>query len=141
MKRYIVTLSEDEREALRQRVSQGKGAARKLLHAHILLKADTASGWRDQASVEAFDVSLSTVERVRQRFVEGPSSGKPPSGSTNVGWMGAHRVALVGSQPPDEHGRWTLKWLAQKLVALADVDRLAPETIRQTLKKMNVSPG
>src|SRR5512137_2969914 len=119
MKRYIVTLTEDERDALRELISKGKSAGRKRLHAHILLKADTAIGWTDQDIVEAFDVSVSTVERVRQRFVEDGLTAalerqapKRDYKRRLDGEQEAHLVALVCSQPPEERGRWTLKLLA-----------------------------
>jgi transposase len=148
MKRYIVALTEQEREELSQLINKGKGAARKLLHARILLKADTAVGWTDQDITEAFDVSVSTVERVRERFVEdGITAALERQAPKRVykrkldGEQEAHLVALVCSQPPEDRGRWTLKLLAQKMVELEYVDSVAPETIRQTLKKMNLSPG
>jgi transposase len=118
------------------------------LHARILLKADTAVGWTDQDITEAFDVSVSTVERVRERFVEdGITAALERQAPKRVykrkldGEQEAHLVALVCSQPPEDRGRWTLKLLAQKMVELEYVDSVAPETIRQTLKKMNLSPG
>ena len=91
MKKYIVTLTAQEREELKQLVSKGKGAARKLLHARILLKADQVVGWRDQTISEALEVSVSTIERVRQRFVENGLEAdlllKRRNGSISAGWM------------------------------------------------------
>jgi transposase len=148
MKKYKVTLTEQEREELGQLISKGKGAARKLLHARILLKADSQVGWKDQAISDALEVSLSTIERVRERFVEdGLEVALERQAPRRVyrrkldGQQEAHLVALVCSQPPEERGRWTLKLLAQKMVELEYVESVAPETIRQTLKKMNLSPG
>ena len=148
MKKYIVTLTEQEREELKQLVSKGKGAARKLLHARILLKADQVVGWRDQTISEALEVSVSTIERVRQRFVEnGLEAALVAQASKRVykrrldGEQEAHLVALVCSQPPAEQGRWTLKLLAEKMVELEYVESIAPETIRRTLKKTNLSHG
>ena len=68
MKKYKVTLTEQEREDLGQLISQGKGAARKLRHARILLKADNSVGWQDQAISAALEVRISTIERVRERL-------------------------------------------------------------------------
>jgi transposase len=148
MKRYIVTLTEAEREELNQLIGRGKGAARKLLHARILLKADSTVGWTDERIAEALEVSVSSIERVRERFVEeGLSAALERQAPKRVyqrklnGEQEAHLVALVCSQPPVDRGRWTLKLLAQKMVELEYVDSVAPETIRQTLKKMNLSPG
>jgi transposase len=148
MKKYKVTLTEEEREELGQRISKGKGAARKLLHARILLKADRQVGWSDQAISEALEVSISTIERVRERFVEeGLEAALERKAPKRVyqrrlnGEQEAHLVALVCSQPPEDRGRWTLRLLAQKMVELEYVESVAPETIRQTLKKMNLNPG
>jgi len=148
MKKYKVTLTEQEREELGQVISRGKGAARKLLHARILLKADRQTGWNDEAISKALEVSVSTIERVRERFVEegliAALERKAPKREYKRKMDGepeAHRVALVCSQPPDDRGRWTLKLLAQKMVELEYVDSVATETIRQTLKKMNLNPG
>ena len=148
MKKYKVTLTEEEREELRQLIGKGKGAARKLLHARILLKADSQQEWSDQAISEALEVSISTIERVRERFVEeGLAAALERKAPRRVyqrkldGEQEAHLVALVCSQPPEERGRWTLKLLAQKMVELDYVESIAPETIRQTLKKMNLNPG
>jgi len=148
MKRYIVTLTEQEREELSQLISKGKGAARKLLHARILLKADSRVGWIDQHIAEALEVSVSTIERVRERFVEeglgaalDRQAPKREYKRKLNGEQEAHLIALVCSPPQQDRGRWTLKLLAQKMVELEYVDRVAPETIRQTLKKMNLSPG
>ena len=148
MKGYIVTLREAEREELRQLISKGKGAARKVVQARILLKADREVGWTDQQIAEALEVSVSTIERGRERFVEdGLAAALDRQTPRRMyrrklkGEQEAHVVALVCSPPPEDRGRWTLKLLAQKMVALAYVDSVAPETIRQTLKKMNLSPG
>lgn len=148
MKKYKVTLTDEEGEELRQLIGKGKGAARKLLHARILLKADSQQGWSDQAISQALEVSISTIERVRERFVEeGLTAALERKAPKRVykrkldGAQEAHLVALVCSQPPEDRGRWTLKLLAQKMVELDYVESVAPETIRQTLKKMNLNPG
>jgi hypothetical protein len=70
MKKYHVTLTEEERQTLEQLISRGKGAARKLLHARIVLKADETVGWSDERISDALEVSLSTIGRVRERVVE-----------------------------------------------------------------------
>ncbi|SRR5712691_345984 len=148
MKKYKVTLTEQEREELGHLISTGKGAARKLLHARLLLKADSQIGWTDERISEALEVSISTIERVRERFVEeGVKAALDRKATKRVykrkvdGEIEAHLVALVCSPPPQDRGRWTLKLLAQKMVELEYVEHIAPETVRQTLKKMNLNPG
>lgn len=151
MKKYRVTLTGAERQALNQLISKGKAAARKLLHARILLKADEGEGqtaWQDEAISTALEVSISTIERVRERcVVEGLPAAverKPPRREYQRklnGEQEAHLVALVCSPPPEERGRWTLKLLAARMVELEYVDTVCSETVRQTLKKMNLSHG
>jgi len=148
MKKYRVTLTEEERRNLEQVISRGQGAARKLLHARILLKADETVGWSDERISEALEVSLSTIGRVRERFVEeGVEAALERQAPNRVyqrrldGVQEAHLVALVCSPPPEDRGRWTLKLLADKLVELEYVEYVSKETVRQTLKKMNLSPG
>jgi len=141
-KKYIVTLTESEREALREIISTGKGAARRLAHARILLKAD--QGLTDEAIVEAVEVSRPTVERVRRRLVEEgmdsalhPNKPDKPRLRKLDGRAEAHLIALACSGPPQGQVRWTLRMLADKMVELEYVDSLSYETVRRTLKKTN----
>jgi transposase len=150
-KRYRVTLTAEERAELTALVEKGKAAARTLTHARILLKADQsegAPGWTDAAIVTALDVSLSTVSRVREAFVEAgletalrrrPAS-KPRSRKLD-GVQEAHLIALACSKAPAGHARWSLRLLADRMVRLEYVDAVSHETVRQTLKKTNSSPG
>jgi transposase len=151
MKRYRVTLTKEERGTLEILISSGKGAANKLLHARILLKADQSSegpGWEDQPIAKALECGRATVERVRRRFVEeGFESAlvRKPTTRTYLrkidGKAEAHLVAACCSDPPKGRVRWTLKLLADKLVALGQVKKVSRETVRQTLKKTSLSPG
>ena len=152
MKKYRVTLTADERESLTHLIAAGKAAARKLAHARILLKADQADGgpaWTDDRIAEAVEVSVATVERVRQRFVEhgldaalGRKPQERPSRERKLdGAAEARLIALACSAPPDGRRRWTLKLLADRLVELEVVDAVCPETVRQTLQKTTSSRG
>lgn len=152
MKKYRVTLTVDERETLIQMIAAGQAAAQKLAHARILLKADQAEGgpaWPDDRIAEAVEVSVATVERVRQRFVEQGLDAalvrKPqarPSRERKLdGAAEARLVALACSAPPEGRQRWTLKLLADRLVELEIVDSVCPETVRQTLQKTTSSRG
>src|SRR4051812_41041197 len=71
MDKYRVSLDADERATLQRLIAVGKGAARRLTHARILLLADTASGAArpDTDIADALGASLRTVERVRRRLV------------------------------------------------------------------------
>jgi transposase len=149
-KKYRVTLTADERDELERLLARGKADVRKIKHAQILLKADEAEGrlgWPDERIAEAFDAGITTVERVRRRFVEEglASALSPYRGGKRIyehkldGAQEAHLIALACSAPPEERARWTLRLLARRMVELAYVDTLSHETVRQTLKKMRSS--
>lgn len=73
VKKYIVTLSGEEREQLSALIHSGKHPAQKLLKARILLKADASEGgegWSDSQIAAALETSVDTVARTRQRLVE-----------------------------------------------------------------------
>lgn len=138
MKKYRVTLTLDERRSLSDLIHAGKASALKLAHARILLKADQADGgpaWEDQRIADAVEVSVATVERVRQRFVElGLEAAlvrKPqdrPSRERKLdGAAEARLIALACSQAPAGRKSWTLRMLADKLVELEIVDAICPE--------------
>lgn len=139
VKLYHVHLSDDQRVQLEQIVSRGKGAARVMMRARILLKA--AEGWKDDRIVEALGSSVPTVARVRRRFVEGgldaaikdkPQPGRPHALSSK---QAAHLIAIACSPAPDGHDHWPLRLLGQKVVELGYVEGISPETVRQVLKK------
>jgi transposase len=146
MKKYRVTLTADERESLSRLIAAGRAAALKLARARILLKADAAPGgpgWADERIAEAVEVSVATVERVRQRFVERGLEAtlarkvqdRPSRQRKLDGAAEARLVALACSAPPRGRKAWTLKLLADKLVELEVVGAIAGETVRQVLKK------
>ena len=150
-KRYRVTLTDEERNQLTALLEKGKAAARTLTHARILLKADESEGgpaWKDEAIVKALDVSLSTVSRVRQAFVEAnleTALRRKPASTPRVrkldGEMEAHLIALACSAPPSGRARWSMRLLASHMVRLEYVDAISHETVRQALKKTSSSPG
>ena len=145
-KKYIVKLTLDERNQLQDLIAKGKSPTRKLTHARILLKADSSENgpnWSDSDISEALEVSLSTIGRVRERFVE---EGLDVALNRRVraynrsrlldGKAEAHLVALVCSDPPSGHTRWSLRLLANTLVQREYVEAVSYETVRRTLKKM-----
>ena len=144
-KRYRVTLTAQEREALGGMISRGKADVRKLTHVRVLLQADASDGgpeWTDTRIAEAVRISVRTIERVRQRFVEeGLEAALLPRPSPRVyarkldGAQEAKLVALACSGPPASKRRWTLRLLAERMVELEIVPELSHETVRQTLKK------
>lgn len=151
-KKYHVTLTPEERAELGAMVNAGTAAARKLTHARILLKADEAEGgpaWADADIAAALDVGLSTVARVRERFVEeGTAAALVARPSARVyerkldGAAEARLTKLACSAPPDGRKRWTLQLLADRMVVLGHAeDGLSYETVRRALKKTRSSRG
>ena len=151
MKKYVVTLTDEERQQLRALIASGKGSARKLTHARILLKADRRGrqlGCKDATIADGLEVGISTVERVRQRFVEeGLAAALVPHPSRRQyrhqlgGEEEAHLIALACSEPPEGRVRWTLRLLAERMVELEYVDTVSHETVRGVLKKTSSSRG
>ncbi len=143
-KRYRVTLSEDERTHLLALTKKGTLSARKLTRAHILLQAD--AGALDAAIAAALHVGISTVERVRKRFVEDGLDAalqeRPrPGGHRKLdGKQEAFLIALACSTPPDGYQRWTLRLLAERFVTLED-EQVSYETVRRARKKTRSSRG
>jgi transposase len=152
MKKYLVSLTAEESQQLRDLIAVGKASAKKLAHARILLKADVNAGgsdWTDTRIAAAVEVSIATVERVRQRFVEqgltAALSRKPqdqPSRERTLdGRAEAYLIALACTPPPQERTRWTVQLLADKLVELQIVETISDETVRRVLKKTFLSRG
>ena len=147
-KKYIVILTQEERGFLHQKLSSGKESARKLTRARILLNAD--EGWTDEAIGQALDVHVTTIERVRRRFVEegfgAAFSRRSPRRDYERkldGKAEAHLIALACSSPPAGRKHWSLRMLAEKLVTLeqVDVDSVSHETVRQVFKKTSSNRG
>lgn len=145
---YEVELSASERNHLENIVSSGTEKARKLTRARILLKAD--EGWTDPQIQAALDVSRPTVERVRRKYViEGLNAAlnrrKPDREYERKidGRDEAHLIALVCGDPPEGYAKWSMRLLAERFVALeqVEVETVSHETVRQVLKKMNLSLG
>ena len=150
-KKYIVTLTEAERQMLQAMLCRGKAAARKLMHARILLKADArpdGPGWSDDQIAESLEVGRATVERLRKEFVEegldAALARRKPRRQyqrTLDGDGEAHLVALACQKPPEGRSRWTLRLLADRMVQLEYVEQVSYQTVRRTLKKTNLSLG
>lgn len=141
-KKYIVRLSDDEREGLRQLINKKRVAAQKVRRAHILLKADAdGPNWPDARIAEAFDCPVQTVENVRKRLVtegfEVAVHGKPkrPRAKVLDGTQEAKVIALRLGPPPKGFANWTLRLLAEQVVVLDIASAVSPETVRRTLKK------
>jgi hypothetical protein len=151
MKKYVITLTEEERVQLEAMLAKGKAAARKLAHARILLKADSspdAPAWTDVRISEALDVDMSTVANVRERFVlEGFEVALHGHSTRNHrhrridGECEARLIATLCGPAPAGYARWSLRLLADKIVELEIVDEpISYETVRQVLQANELKP-
>jgi transposase len=149
-KKYVVRLTDEERAYLRTLVGRGSAPAAMLTRARILLKTNQGeggAGWPDAAIADALEVGLSTVARVRQQYV---GEGLKPALNRKApdreyrrkldGEQEARLIALACSEAPTGRKRWTLRMLADRLVALEVVQSVSHETVRQVLKQTNSSP-
>ena len=139
-KKYLVTLTDEERQELLKLTGVGELSARRMKRALILLRAD--EGWKDREIVAALNTSRPTVERIRKRYVEGGlekalnEDPRPGARKKLDGRAEAHLIALACSENgPDDNDRWTLRAMADELVELGLVDSLSHEAVRQYLKK------
>jgi len=145
MKRYIVRLSEEEKKDLHALTHKGTCAVRKLRRAQMLMMAD--EGLTDEQIAPALDGSVSTVQRVRKRFVEEGLEAalserpRPGAGRKLDGRQEAYLVALASSDPPEGKKHWSMQLLADRLVELKIVEEISEETLRRTLKKGMLSRG
>ena len=143
-KKYIVRLTDEERDILRSVVKKLKGSSQKVRRAQMLLKADAdGPNWPDRQIAEAFSCRTKTVENVRQKFVtEGFDASlnrkerdTPPRAKLLDGRQEARVIALRLGKPPKGYANWSLRLLAEKVVELEIVESISYETVRRTLKK------
>jgi putative transposase len=144
-----IELDADERRELEQLIHAGNAPARKQTRARILLLSDRSQGQKrtDQEVADAALCSLSTVRSIRRRYVEGGL----PRALNDKGWPGAQPkltgeveaklIMLACSEPPQGHARWTLRLLADQMVELGYVDDVSHVSVRDWLKKTNLSLG
>ena len=148
---YRVKLTKVEREELTALVNKGKGKASRLRRARILLMADEAQeggGWKDADIAKALGAYVRTVERTRQKCVkiglEAALNHKRQQQKRKTLFDGASEAKLTQlacSQAPDGHEKWSMQMLADKLIELEVMETVSKETVRTTLKKMNLSLG
>lgn len=142
-KKYIVRLTDAERRTLRETVSKLKGSSQKVRRAQVLLKADAdGPNWIDVDIAEAYGCRVQTVENIRERFItegfESTLHGKArslPRPKLLDGEQEAKVIAMRLGPPPTGFANWTLRLLAERVVALEIVDSISHETVRRTLKK------
>ena len=152
MKKFIVTLTEEERNLLTELTSKGKHRSQKILNALILLACDEGEHQRKRSKNEeisrVLNTSMRKIDRVKKRFVlDGLDIALHGRKGSRIyvkkadGDFEAHLVALSCSEPPEGFARWTLRLLADKVVELDYIDSISHETVRRVLKKTNSSLG
>lgn len=143
-KKYVVRLTEEERNVLKAVVKKFKGSSEKVRRAHVLLAADAdGPNWTDKKISEAFCCRTKTVENIRQRLVtegfeitlNGKNRESPPRHRRLDGEQEARVIALRLGKPPEGFANWSLRLLAEQVVELGIVDSVSYETLRKTLKK------
>lgn len=144
LKKYLVRLTELERETLQSVIKKLSGTSQKVRRAHILLKADAdGPAWTDAKIADAFSARTRTIETIRQRFVErgfeetlnGKKREQPPTETLLDGKQEAQVIATRLGAPPPGYANWSLRLLARKVVELEIVPSISHETVRRTLKK------
>lgn len=151
MIKYIVTLTNEEREYLLSLTKKGKHKSSKIRNAFILLNCDRGENsqrLKNEEIVKVLQIGARTIDRVKKAFVEDgleiALEGKKSNRSYQRkidGDMEAHLVALSCGEPPEGFARWSLRLLADKMVELNYVDSISHETVRRTLKKTKSNPG
>lgn len=152
MKKYIVTLTEDERKTLSDLSSKGTQKSQKVLNALILLACDEGEHQIESSTHEemarVLHISMRKIDRVKKRFVEDGidaaldrKKGNRIYSRKSDGDFEAHLIALSCSEPPEGFARWSLRLLADKVVELDYIESISHETVRQVLKKTKSSPG
>ncbi len=152
MKKHIVTLTEDEREALGALTSKGKHNSQKILNALILLDCDTGEFQTRRSTnkemAHVLNISMKKIDRLKRRFVEegleialNGRKGSRIYAKKADGDFEAHLVAVSCSKPPEGFARWSLRLLADKVVELDYIDCVSHETVRRVLKKTKSSLG
>jgi transposase len=146
--KYLVKLSDEQRQHLEKLTSSGTVPARQMKRALILLKSDLQASWSYEQIATSFDVSAVTIAKVRKTFMEQGLEAalqrkKPNREYEHVldGEDEAHLIALACSQPPTGRKHWSLRLLQDRFVKLGHVDQVSYETIRRVLKKTNLNLG
>lgn len=148
-KHVPVELNQDERNELEQLIRSGNAPARRQTRARILLLSDRSQGQHrtDQEVAEAVLCSPGTVFNTRHRYVEGGlpralnDKGWPGAKPKLTGEVEAKLTMLACSEPPAGQARWSLRLLADQMIALGYVDDVSHVTVREWLKKTNSSLG
>jgi len=152
MKKYVVTLTKEEREYLNKIASKGTHKSQKFINALLLLSCDEGNFQKKRSTNKEISrvlkIGMRKIDRVKKRFIEEgldiTLNGKKGSriyAKKADGDFEAHLIALSCSDPPEGFSRWSMRLLADKVVELDYIDSVSHETIRQVLKKTKLNLG
>ena len=149
--KYRVTLTEEEREILKNLIQKGHTAGYRIRHAQILLALDEIpanESWTDEKTAQAYGSHIRSIGNIRKRFVqEGFQAALerkkrlvPPVLKID-GEAEAKIIALACSEAPEGRVRWTFQLLADKVVERGILDSISDTAIRNRLQKTKLNPG
>jgi hypothetical protein len=152
MIKYKVTLTKEERESLMANTRKGSNTTKKIIHSIILLNVDqgpfTENSQTNEEVCKVLKIGMRTIDRIKQRFVlEGLDAALGVVPTSRVyrkkidGETEARLVSIACSEPPKGFGKWSLRLLADRMIALDYVEDISHETVRKVLKKTNLSLG
>ncbi len=147
--KYVIELSEQDKEQLTEIITAGRRTARTILRANILLASDKRNDkYMTVAEIaEVYHTTATTVQNVRSSYCEKGLEATlnrkkretPPVPAKVTGEVEAHIIALACSEPPEGYSKWTLRLLADKTVELGYIDSISHVTVSNVLKKTNLS--
>jgi len=149
MPRYVVSLTDEERQELKSLVQKG-GKGYRVKHAQILLKLDQRpenKAWTYDRIKDAYGTSRSTIAGVAKRFVmEGMETALGRKEQKNryrkvTGDVEARICTIACSEPPQGASRWTMQAIADELIRLEVVDYITDSTICEVMKKTKSNHG
>jgi transposase len=151
MKHYTIKLTREEVDHLREIISKGVHSARTIRTAYILLNCDEgeySEKITNEQISQVLKVGMRTIDRVKRRFVEeGLEEALERRPTSRVyerkadGELEAKLITLCCSDPPKGYAKWSLRLLADKLVELNYVESISHVSVRNLLKKTNLSLG
>ena len=148
-KKYFVKLSEAEREQVFETINLKKTSATVRKRCNILLLADESTSKpiiHNEIANRCGVSDVTVYHTVKNYYLHGLDYAlrarkhlKPPITPIVNGEQEARIVALACSSPPDGYSKWTVRLLTKRIVELEIVPAIGRETVRKTLKKLNLN--
>jgi len=151
MVRYTIKLTKAEVDDLRNIINKGSHTSQTFRAAYILLNCDegkySEKVINEQIS-KVLKIGMRTIDRVKKKFfeegLESALERRPTSRIYNSkvdGEIEAKLITLCCSEPPKGFAKWSLRLLADKMVELNYIESISHITVRNVLKKTNLSLG